>query len=82
VIILKIINEPIKVIAIFTKEGKIEPVKFWYEDQAVMVEKILKSYEDKNLGKNNIMFVCQHRGSDIYELKYDIKNNTWYMFKK
>lgn len=39
---MKIINEPIKVMAIFSADGKIEPVKFWYEDQAVMVEKILK----------------------------------------
>lgn len=79
---MKIINEPIKVIAIFHKDGKIEPVKFWYEDQSVMVEKILKTYQDKNFGNNNIMFVCQHNGCDIYELKYEIKTNTWYMYKK
>lgn len=79
---MKIINEPIKVIAVFQKDGEIEPAKFWYEDQPVMVEKILKVYEDKSFGKNNMMFVCQHRGSSIYELKYDIKTNTWYLFKK
>lgn len=79
---MKIINEPIKVIAIFHKDGKIDPVKFWYDDQAVMVEKVLKIYQDKIFGNNNMMFVCQHRGSDIYELKYDIKNNIWYMYKK
>ncbi len=39
---MKILNEPIKVMAIFNKDGKIEPVKFWFEDQAIMVEKILK----------------------------------------
>lgn len=79
---MKIINEPIKVIAIFHKDGKIEPVKFWYEDEPVMVEKILKIYEDKSYGNNNMIFVCQYRSCDIYELKYDIKNNTWYMYKK
>jgi hypothetical protein len=78
---MKILNEPIKVMAIFEK-GKIEPVKFWYEDQAVMVEKILKIYEDKSFGNNNLIFVCQHKGSSIYELKYEIKSNTWYMYKK
>ncbi len=78
---MKIINEPIKVMAIFNK-GKIEPAKFWYEDQAIKVEKILKTYEDKNFGKNNIMFVCQHNRCDIYELKYELKSNTWYLFKK
>lgn len=79
---MKIINEPIKVIAIFHKDGKIEPVKFWYKDESVVIEKILKSYIDKNFGNNNMIFACQHRGCDIYELKYDIKNNTWYMYKK
>jgi hypothetical protein len=79
---MKIINEPIKVIAIFNKDGKIEPVKFWYEDETVIVEKILKTYEDKSFGNNNIMFVCQHKGSSIYELKYDFKSNIWYMYKK
>lgn len=79
---MKIINEPIKVMAIFHADGKIEPAKFWYEDQAIRVEKILKTYEDKNFGNNNIMFVCQHKGSAIYELKYEIKSNKWYMYKK
>lgn len=79
---MKIVNKPIKVMAIFYSDGKIEPVKFWLDDQAVMVEKVLKSYVDKNFGNNNMMFVCQHNGCDIYELKYDVKNNMWYMFKK
>lgn len=79
---MKIVNKPIKVMAIFFSDGKIEPVKFWLDDQAVIVEKIIKSYVDKNFGNNNLMFVCQHNGSDIYELKYDVKNNTWYLFKK
>lgn len=79
---MKIINEPIKVMTIFHADGKIEPVKFWYEDQPVMVEKILKVYEDKNFGNNNIMFVCLHNGCDIYELKYEIKTNLWFLYKK
>lgn len=78
---MKIINEPIKVMAIFNKDGKIEPVKFWFEDQTIMVQRILKTYEDKNFGCNNLMFVCQHNGCNIYELKYEIKKNTWYLFK-
>lgn len=79
---MKIINEPIKVMAIFHADGKIEPAKFEYEDQSFRVDKILKTYEDKNFGKNNIMFVCQHKGCNIYELKYEITTNTWYLFKK
>jgi hypothetical protein len=79
---MKILNEPIKVMAIFNKDGKIEPVKFWFEDEPVMVEKILKIYDDNNFGSNNLMFVCQHKGSSIYELKYDVKTSLWYLYKK
>lgn len=79
---MRILNEPIKVVAIFNKDGKIEPVKFWYEDDPVMVERVLKIYEDKSLGMNNMIFVCQHKGIDIYELKYKIKKNIWYLYKK
>jgi hypothetical protein len=79
---MRVINEPIKVTAIFNMDGKIEPVKFVYEDQPVMIQKVLKSYEEKNAISNNLVFVCQHKCSAIYELKYEIKSNTWYMYKK
>jgi hypothetical protein len=76
---LKIMNEPIKVMAVFEKNGKITPIKFRLNDQVVKVQKILKTYET---GNRYVMFVCEHNGKDIYELKYDIKENLWYLYKK
>jgi hypothetical protein len=79
---MKILNEPIKVMAIFNTDGKIEPVKFRLDDQVVRVEKIMKTYEEKTVGNTRIVFVCIHNGKDIFELKYEIDTKMWYLFKK
>lgn len=79
---MKIINEPIKVMAVFNTDGKIEPVKFRIDDQVVRIEKIMKSYEENIVGNTRIVFVCLHKGKDIFELKYEVDTKTWYLFKK
>lgn len=79
---MKILNEPIKVMAVFNTDGKIEPVKFRLEDKVVRIEKILKIYEENIVGNNRIVFVCLHNGKDIFELKYEIDSKTWFLFKK
>lgn len=79
---MKILNEPIKVMAVFNTDGKIEPVKFRLEDKVVRIEKILKIYEENIVGNNRIVFVCLHNSKDIFELKYEIDSKTWFLFKK
>lgn len=79
---MKILNEPIKVMAIFNTDGKIEPVKFRLEDKVVRIEKIMKIYEENIVGNKRMVFVCIHKGKDIYELKYELDSKTWYLFKK
>ncbi|MBP1925187.1 hypothetical protein J2Z76_001044 [Sedimentibacter acidaminivorans] len=79
---MKILNQPIKVMAIFYPDGKIQPVKFRLDEKAVIVEKIIKSYEEKIVGNKRVVFVCIHNGKDIYELKYEIDSKTWFLFKK
>ncbi|MDF2949637.1 MAG: hypothetical protein K0R07_1674 [Sedimentibacter sp.] len=79
---MKILNEPIKVMAIFNLDGKIEPVKFRLEDKVVRIEKIMKIYEENIVGNKRMIFVCLHKGKDIYELKYELDSKTWYLFKK
>jgi len=79
---MKIINEPIKVMAVFETDGKIEPVKFRIEDKVVRIEKILKIYEENIVGNNRIVFVCMHNGKDIFEVKYEIDSKIWFLFKK
>lgn len=79
---MKIINQPIKVMAIFHTDGKIEPLKFRLDDTIVNVERVVKIYEEKIVGNNRIIFVCQHNSKDIYELKYEIGSKIWYLFKQ
>ena len=79
---MKIINQPIKVMAIFQTSGKIEPLKFRLDDKVVHIEKIMKTYEEKIVGNKRIIFVCLHNGKDIYELKYEIDSKIWYLFKQ
>lgn len=67
--------------AIFYDNGKIEPVKFRYEDQVVWVEKIIRITKDIALSYGKIVFVCQ-TGNDLYELKYDTVGQLWYLYKK
>lgn len=79
---MKITNQPIKVMAIFHPDGKIEPVKFRLDDIVVNVEKVMKSYEEKVVGNKRVIFVCLHNGRDIYELKYEVVTKIWYLFKQ
>ncbi len=79
---MKIVNEPIKVMAVFYTNGKIEPVKFRLDDKVVRIERIMKTYEENIVGNTRIVFVCLHNGKDIFELKYELDSKTWYLFKK
>lgn len=81
-IFLKVINQPIKVMAVFYPDGKIEPLKFRLDDTVVNVEKVMKAYEEKIVGNKRIIFVCMHNNKDIYELKYEVGTKIWYLFKQ
>lgn len=80
---MKILNTPIDMIAIFESDsGAIIPFKFKYNDMAIKVQKISKTYEEKFAGNRRIVFVCVHNGKDIYEIKYEVDSLKWYLFKK
>ena len=79
---MKILNQPIKVMAIFHPDGRIQPIRFRIDEEAVTIEKIIKSYEEKLVGNKRVVFVCLHNEKDIYELKYEIDSNIWFLFKK
>lgn len=79
---MKILNEPIKVMAVFYTDGRIEPVKFRFEDKVVKIEKIIKTYEESIVGNTRMVFVCLHNGKDIFELKYELDSKLWFLFKK
>ncbi len=79
---MKILNQPIKGMAIFDTDGKIEPVKFRLDDKVVFVEKVIKTYEEKTVGNKRLVIICQHNNCDIYEIKYELDSKLWYLFKK
>lgn len=79
---MKIVNKPIKVMAIFQPDGKIEPIKFRLDDNVVSIKKIVKTYEEKIVGNKRVVFVCEHDNCDLYELKYELDSKVWYLFKK
>jgi len=79
---MKILNKPIKMMAVFNSDGNIQPIKFRLDDKVVIVEKTLKIYEEKIVGNKRIVFVCMHNEKDIYELKFEIDSKIWYLFKK
>ncbi len=84
---MKIVNKPIKVMAIFNPDkkidsGKIEPVKFRYEDQVVRIQQINKIYEENILGAKRVIFVCQNPNGSLFEIKYEADSKDWYLFKR
>ncbi len=79
---MEIINQPVKVLAVFNTDGSIEPVRFRFDDKIVRVEKITKSYEEKIVGNIRLVFVCLHNEKDIFELKYELDSKIWFLFKK
>lgn len=80
---MKILNEPIDMIAVFKKEtGQIIPFKFKYDDKSIKVERVCKVYEEKLAGNRRVVFVCIHNEKDVYEIKYEADSFKWYLFKK
>lgn len=75
-------TKKVKVTAIFEPDGKIIPVKFRVDDLDVMVQRILKTYEEKSFGSRYIIFMCQHNMRDNYNLKYDIDKLLWYLVRR
>jgi len=78
---MKIVNKPIKVMATFNTDGRIEPIKFRLEDKVIKIDKVMKTYEENIVGNNRLVFVCLHNEKDIYEIKYEVDSKVWYLFK-
>lgn len=86
---MKVLMEPIEMIAWFTKDGKPHPIKYKLanaekEDITIKVDKIITREEEKLAGNRMIIFKCQSILDGIkriYELKYELSTCKWYLFK-
>jgi len=84
VVSMKILMQPIEMIAWFTKDGVPKPIRFKFDDLVIKVQVISKS-EEKLAGNRMMIFRCQ---SEIngelrpFELKFELQTCVWFLFKK
>ena len=81
---MKILAEPIDVIARFKAKEKPVPVKFRFQDQEIPVDKIIQIDETKLAGIKSIVYHCQsciNNEVKRYELKYILDKWRWELYK-
>ncbi|MHC1682240.1 MAG: hypothetical protein AB6733_04745 [Clostridiaceae bacterium] len=86
---MKVVAKPIEMIAYFTKEGEPHPIKFRLtkeDDQnfIIKVDKILFKEKERIAGNDVLVYRCQsviNSMDKVFELKYDLKNCKWVLFK-
>lgn len=85
---MKIVAKPIDMIAVFTKEGVLTPIKFKYCDDegktVVKIERVILREMEKFAGNNMVVFRCQsliNNMQKVYEIKYELATCKWILFK-
>lgn len=84
---MKVVAQPIQMIAWFNKDGSINPIRFKIDEEeskVIKIERILKREHEKLAGKPMEKFMCSTciDGIErIFELKYDISSCKWILFK-
>lgn len=86
---MKLIAKPIEMIAWFSQDGTIQPVRFRLLDQnqawqIIKIEKIISIIKERKAGNPVILYKCQSiiKGNcRIYELKYELNTCSWILFK-
>ena len=76
-------NQPVDVISLFLRDGKVKPIRFKHNDASITVQRILKTDTEHLAGNRRIIFTCQHisnSGNFTYELKYELDTCKWYLF--
>jgi len=81
---MKILMKPIEVLAHF-ENGKVHPLRLKFADQdAVKIEQVVSTTEDKLAGNKILTFLCQ---SEIkgelrpFRIKFEINTCKWYLWK-
>ncbi|HBW36315.1 hypothetical protein [Desulfosporosinus sp. BICA1-9] len=86
---MKILMQPIEMIAWFTQEGTPNPIhyKLTSVDAAsivVKVDRVVTRSEEKIAGNRMILFRCQSEMNGLlkpYELKYELNTCKWFLYK-
>lgn len=87
---MKIVAKPIEMIAYFEAAGgAIRPVRFRMEEEnerrvTVKVDQVLCAQREKLAGHPMMVYRCQSEiegAQRVFELKYDIEDCKWILFK-
>ena len=81
---MKIMMEPIEMIAWFTKAGVPKPIRYKFADQVIKVQQVTSKSEEKLAGNRMIIFRCQSEINGelrLFELKYELGTCKWFLFK-
>ncbi|MCB8816034.1 hypothetical protein [Desulfosporosinus shakirovi] len=86
---MKILMQPIEMIAWFTLEGSPNPIRYKMtsadaSNAVVKVDRILTRSEEKLAGNRMIIFRCQSELNGLlklYELKYELNTCKWFLYK-
>lgn len=86
---MKILMQPIEMIAWFTLEGAPNPLRYkMISDDAsnvvVKVDRVVTRSEEKLAGNRMIIFRCQSEINGflkLFELKYELNTCKWYLYK-
>lgn len=83
------LSKSIQMIAWFDLDGKVNPIKFKYEEETngcskvIIIDKIMKREFEKLAGNLMWKFTCSSKVDgieSIYEIKYDLINGRWLLF--
>lgn len=85
---MKILMQPIEMIAWFTLEGTPNPIRYKMtsDDDSnviVKVDRIVTRSEEKLAGNRMLIFRCQSEMNGLlklYELKYELSTCKWYLY--
>lgn len=81
---MKVVMDPIEMIAWFDIPGMPRPIRFRHDGHIVKVEMIIRVSEEKLAGNRMKIYECQ---SEIngqmrrFELKYELNTCKWFLFK-
>ena len=86
---MKILAKEIQMLAVFDKNGKVEPIRFKLvsnsdEELVIKIGKITSVTETKRAGISSIIYCCQSEIDGFlktYEIKFRINEHKWELYK-
>lgn len=86
---MKVVMKPVEIIAWFTQDGMLKPIKFRMKDDreayiTIKIDRVIDRKEEKLAGNKMLVFTCESiiRGTEkIYEIKYELNTCKWFLFK-